>query len=481
MILRFLPDNAMLLSGFSILFFLLLAPMGAAAAGLSNADSVYPLCLVTLAVVVWIFLTLKHISRDVFNFYSLFVTSAILFNAGQTLLEVFHLNAAGLLGDKFTSATLTSTLYLVVLCLVCFHTGGILGAAGGDRVAQEDDRPFLSAHALRMTGYLLLSISAIPALFTINHALEIVLRSGYFALYQQKQLAGVASGVEGAMKFVSGFFVPGLLFALAGHKNHRMPRIVLQFVIFVQVCTLMFLGYRGYSSMLLIAVLWMRHRLIRPLRLRWTLIGGIVLMVVVFPTVSAIRDIKGTSRLAGKVFVDAFLSIENPAGRDPDRNGRIHGNRGLYVAANPEGETLCLGIELCLGRNSDHPEPVLGCASLDQVREPRALADQVGGSGPLFRGRRHGLFLHCGGLCQRQFLAGSADYRIDRVYHGAPGALGCRRGKRWRRGGRGRLHRLHAAMGAGRCHHLHPPGLSLRLDAVLCLSGAQKTPDRGMR
>ena len=313
MILRFLPDNAMLLSGFSILFFLLLAPMGAAAFGLSDADSVYPLCLSTLAVVVWIFLTLKHISRDVFNFYSLFVTSAILFNAGQTLLEVFHLNAAGLLGDKFTSATLTSTLYLVALCLVCFHTGGILGAAGGDRVAQEDDRPFLSAHALRMTGYLLLSISAIPALFTINHALEIVLRGGYFALYQKKQLAGLASGVEGAIKFVSGFFVPGLLFALAGHKNHKVPRIVLQFVIFVQVCTLMFLGYRGYSSMLLMAVLWMRHRLIRPLRLRWTLIAGIVLILVVFPTVSAIRDIKGTSRLAGKVFVDAFLSIENPA------------------------------------------------------------------------------------------------------------------------------------------------------------------------
>ena len=307
------------LASFSVMFFLLVAPLFVLLFGLSCEDLVYPLCILMSIIVLWIFCTLKYISHDLFNFYSLFILAAVLFNGGQALLEVFHLNKSGILDGTFSPKTLVPTLYLVILSLASFHTGGILSLRR-TRLPEGDENqqtynypPDTSAQALRIVGYILISISVVPAFIVTIDALKIVLSSGYFALYQRDPAAGMASGLAGVKNAMSGFYVSGLLFLLSGSKNRFIVRNVIIVALVVQVCTLMFLGHRRYGTMLLIAGLWVWHRIVRPIPMYKILIGGGILLFVIFPAIKLVRNVEGVSRVNFQFISDAYLSIKSPA------------------------------------------------------------------------------------------------------------------------------------------------------------------------
>jgi oligosaccharide repeat unit polymerase len=314
--LRILSPNNVFLISWGIIFILLLAPILFFTFGLSYEEAVYPLCVGMVIVILWILCTLKYISRDLFNFYSLFVLSAVLFNGGQALLEVLHLNERGILNGRFSSETIAQTLYLVVLSLMSFHIGGILGVRMKGHVSGDTNKrkypPATTSQALRMVGYVLLIIAVVPALKMTIDALKVVVSGGYFALYQREIRAGMASGYGGVVRALSHFYSTGLLFLLAGSNDRPTVRRLASLAVFVHVSTLMFQGIRGYGTMLLIAGLWVRHRVVRPASLRKIFIGGSILLFVIFPTVKLIRNVAGESRLNLQFIADAFFSIENP-------------------------------------------------------------------------------------------------------------------------------------------------------------------------
>jgi hypothetical protein len=300
-----------------LIWFMLAAPIVALISGISNRQMVYPLSWLMMVVTLWICCTIKEISTNVFNFYSLFILSALLFNGGQIYLEVFCLNETGILNDQFNPTILSLTLYLVILSLASFHAGGLLGA-GGSRKAIKKRAPHnysraVSAQATRIVGYGLLAISAVPILIATINALMIVMDSGYFALFEQKRSAGLAAGVEGVIFNFSRAFMPAMLFLYAGSNEKAIVKMLLTFTFLIYVCVLFFMGSRGYATMLLLSGLWVRHTLIKPLPLKQLLIIGILLLSVIFPTVKHIRNIEGASRNTLRSFTDAYLSIESPA------------------------------------------------------------------------------------------------------------------------------------------------------------------------
>jgi len=299
-----------------VLFLLLTAPIFASFLNLSGEEKVYPLCVMFLMISIWIACTIKYISRDILNLYSLFMLAAVLFNGGQALLEVFHMNEVGLLMDRFHPGTQSETLYLVMLSLVSFHAGGILSTGNKMKnkmdINHDDYPPAVSAQALHIIGCVLLIISCVPVGILALDALEIVMWGGYSALYQQERATGLIAGLEGVTHFLAGFFVTGCLFLLVGTKDNKKIQLSTIGLLLFYAGIFFFLGHRRYGTMIFLSVVWIWHVIIRPLSLRKLTVIGLLLLFFVFPTINLIRNIEGGDRLSYKYLVEAFLSIESP-------------------------------------------------------------------------------------------------------------------------------------------------------------------------
>ena len=306
------------LINFVILFGLLLAPFFASVSGLKSEDFIYPLCLVMTFTVLWMFYSLKYIFDDLFNFYTLFLLAAVLFNGGQVFLEVFRLNKNGILDGEFSPEILVATLYLVILSLASFHAGGFFGfgklprtciATQEHSICQE-----ISARTLRMVGYVLICVSIVPVLKMTFDAIQIVLQTGYLGLFQREVATGMSSGLGGIMDSLADFFMPGVLFVLAGSKGRAPTRNIIWASLLIYCCALLFLGHRSYATMFFIAGLWVRHKVVRPLPWHTIFILGAVLLFIVFPMIKLTRDMAWETRVNPQVIAESFLSLdEHPA------------------------------------------------------------------------------------------------------------------------------------------------------------------------
>lgn len=89
---------------------------------------IYPSSCFLLLLTVWVFLSWSFITKSLFDPYILFFISALLFNGGQIILEVFSLNENGILDNKFSSETILKTISLVNIGLASFHLGALMSA-----------------------------------------------------------------------------------------------------------------------------------------------------------------------------------------------------------------------------------------------------------------------------------------------------------------------------------------------------------------
>jgi hypothetical protein len=277
--------------------------------------------LALLLLCLWSFWSWWQVTGSWFDPYSIFLGAANVFNAGQAFLEVFGLNRAGILDGEFSPETTLKTLYLVFLGLASLHLGALLstesglgycstlggGQAGpaGDAAGAEGPRA-----AVRRVGWLLLFLSCGPAFLELRDAVEVVLSSGYYALYQQEAALGAA---RAGQQLLASFLVPAALFLLAGSKGAPGCLAVSALTIAANAACQLFLGFRYYAIMPVVAYLWLADRCIRRVP-RVALFGtAAVLLLLVLPVISATREVRGQDRLSLDFLADAFTSMDSPA------------------------------------------------------------------------------------------------------------------------------------------------------------------------
>jgi len=291
-----------------ILLRLLFDPFGDSDPG----SLIYASCLFLVALSIWSLWSWQRLTKSLFDPYVLYFVAAVLFNGGQALLEVFHLNEGGILDGRFSSETTLETLFLVILGLASFHFGALLAAAASSKIAlkQTGKRIALlpAMQDIRRVGWGLLLISFVPTLFVLRGAVSIVMSSGYFGLFEATYGTGFSAGPQ----VLAGFLVPAALFLLAGSRGRRIGILVSGIVIVSYAVIQFFLGSRAKAAMPLIAYAWLWHHSIRPLPKTVLLSLGAVMLLIVFPLVGAIRNVSGEERFSFGFLSDAFLSIDNP-------------------------------------------------------------------------------------------------------------------------------------------------------------------------
>ncbi|MEG3971430.1 O-antigen polysaccharide polymerase Wzy [Microcoleus sp. T2B6] len=279
--------------------------------GLEAESLIYPTCCLFMALAIWTYWSWYLVTQSLFNPYLLFFLSAVLFNGGQALLEVFHMNPEGILDGELTSESLLKTLFFVLLGLSSFHLGGLISAVHGKvrgaKAKQKKDLETVRKDTSKV-GWTFFSISFLPSLIVIQQTISIVLSGGYFSLYQQDD----ATSFSAAPQILSDFLVPASLFILASSTKIPKSQFISASVIVVYVATRFFLGQRNQAVMPLIAFAWLWNKMIYPIPK--TLLFGVggFLGFIVLPLVGATRNSAGQDRLSADSLLQTLSSMNNP-------------------------------------------------------------------------------------------------------------------------------------------------------------------------
>lgn len=275
---------------------------------------IYPCSCFLLGLTVWVFWSWYIVTKSLFSPYILFFISALLFNGGQTILEVFNLNEKGILGGLFSSETILQTMFLVVIGLALFHLGALMSSFQisvaptpvnpQQRVANNPRKD----KEISQVGWLFFSISFLPSLLILQNSISIVLSGGYFALYQQNY----ATSFDAAPAVLSGFLVPSAMFILAGSGKNVKEKYLTCILILLHAMSYFFLGQRNVAIMPLLSFAWLWHQLIRPISKVFLGSVGAFLLLIVFPVVGSSRNVAGEDRLSVDTLLNTFTSINNP-------------------------------------------------------------------------------------------------------------------------------------------------------------------------
>jgi hypothetical protein len=247
------------------------------------------------------------LSGTLFDPYGMFMSSLFLFNAGQASLEIFGLNAQGILGSRFDDETLTNALYMVLLGFNFCHFGALLAP----KTCHEKENVIAQAHearALRAVGWLLLVVSIVPSAVLLTDTTRTILAGGYMAAYQREAQVGAAAGPL----VLATFLVPSSLLLLAGAYGRRREKLTAAAVIGLYTVLQVFLGYRSTGIMPACAFLWLWNACETRIRTRWLVAGAVVVIVLVIPVSRETRIVAGSDRMTLDTALSAYASIENP-------------------------------------------------------------------------------------------------------------------------------------------------------------------------
>ncbi|HVO71373.1 MAG TPA: O-antigen polysaccharide polymerase Wzy [Aggregatilineaceae bacterium] len=271
---------------------------------LDGQTMMYPACALVTISLVWILWSWHFVRGTLFEPYPLFMLSAGLFNGGQALLEVFGLNTEGILNGHVSPEVVTSAVYLVALSLLALHTGALLALKNPGSRATRCCDTMERRRATRLAGWLLLGAAAVPTFTLLSSSLSVVFDYGYLGLYRYQNTMSTAQAM-------SAFFVPGVIFLLAGSKQHRWLQGVSVILAAAYAVIYLFLGARGSAAMGCIAVAWVFDRSIRKIP-RSLIFGLAVVALMVFSLVRETRGASGRDRLSLSDQFEALSNMENP-------------------------------------------------------------------------------------------------------------------------------------------------------------------------
>lgn len=340
------PRRPVLVFSSFVFVLLLTLPVVYSSLDVSPEYLVYPTSLAfTILFAVQICLW-RQVSGSLFDPYGIFLGAAMLFNGSRAILEVFHLNYAGVLGSQFSSETTLRTVYLVTLGLWSFHLGGLVAApkgrpprlkVGGIRAAD--------CNSLRTVGWFLIAIAIVPSFILLQQATAVVLSSGYFALFQRE----AGTSVNALPQVLAAFLVPGTLLVTAASKGRRFQLGITAGLVGIYALTQLFLGSRALVAASLVPYVWLWHRCIKPLPKIPIMIGGCVLVFILMPLVGASRGFTGDDRVSPTALLQTLYSMDNPAVSIISEMGSTAITIGYTVDLVPESRPYDYGASYAWG------------------------------------------------------------------------------------------------------------------------------------
>ena len=270
-------------------------------------------CVLSLLVFLWSIAGWRLATRSLFDPFCLFFVACALFNAGQTFLEVFDLNKAGLMDGKFSlsQGTESDTILLTTLGLNALHLGGISCLLFSPHLYPAHRKMSVlhpsKSRAIQVVAWLLLLVALPPATMIGFDALSISFKSGYMALYNQE----VPTGLDGAPGVLATFLVSGALLLLVGGSGKKSSVVITSTIVLLHFLTRLLSGWRLAATMPLIAYAWTFHTTVRRIPPVVLLTCASLCAFIVFPIIALTRNY-GMASVDWTEIQTCFLGIDNP-------------------------------------------------------------------------------------------------------------------------------------------------------------------------
>jgi hypothetical protein len=259
-----------------------------------------------------------RITGRLFDPYTLFATAVWLFHGGGVALTqlfatdpyaVFQAMRLPVLRN-FTDACVVQAFHLVLFCLSALHLGALLGIGRWQTAGSARGGTAVKDLRLGWMGTLLIGTSIVPAIWTIRAGLAMVQEGGYMALYDAEVRGGAADNWY--FMFASGL-VPGAFYLMSSDlDNRRLGGIAWSLILSFSVGFLA-LGTRAAFFQNTIALLWLQHHGVRPIRkIVWgmILIGGLFLSTLVYWS----REYSGNAAMNWSSFQQASAHVMQNVG-----------------------------------------------------------------------------------------------------------------------------------------------------------------------
>jgi oligosaccharide repeat unit polymerase len=349
------------------------------------------MCCLFLGLVVWFFVSWHMVTKRLFDPYLLFLLSAIIFNGGQIVLEVFGLNENGFLSNVFSIGESLQVVYVVTLSFVAMHFGALLcvvldrqkseprqflqlldRSSALDLPSQSRIEPSTASSAIVPylpsqlvgsvgssfrssvvpaktilgVGQVFLYISILPVLVTAIGAIQVAKAGGYGSLYEQQAVTGFAASAS----IIADFIFPGVFLTIVGGKEKPRLRVFAVIYLLFYTCAKLMIGTRGAAVMPLLAMLWLWDSVVRPLPRTLFIAISALMLLVVFPVVGATRNEVAGVDLFSIEFISKTLSgVNNPLVSSISEMGFSATTIGWTMDLVPRVRPFALGMSFVVG------------------------------------------------------------------------------------------------------------------------------------
>jgi hypothetical protein len=171
--------------------------------------------------------------------------------------------------------------HLVLFCLSAMHAGALLAVSRWPVPKEDRSTPLaVKDPSLRWIGLGLIAVSLGPALWMLRASLARVLEGGYMALYTDDEGA-----TEGLIFMLASGLVPGAMYLMGSDLDNQFLRRLGWGLILTFSVGMLALGTRAAFFQNIVALLWLRHYGVRPIRKPvWVglIVAGLLLSGVVF-------------------------------------------------------------------------------------------------------------------------------------------------------------------------------------------------------
>jgi hypothetical protein len=273
-----------------------------------------------------------QVTGRIFDAYTLFATAVWLFHGGGiAVTQLFSADPYAVFQTmrvpvlrSFTDAGVVRAFQLVLFCLSALQLGALLGVgrwhAAGPLTPPSPSSELAppappseggdggvkglgAAKDFRMgwMGLLLVGVSVVPAMWTIRAGLVMVREGGYMALYDAEVGGGAVDNWY--FMFASGL-VPGAFYLMSSDLDNRRLGCVAWGLILSFSLGLLALGTRAAFYQNTIALLWLQHHGVRPIRkVVWgmILVSGLFLATLIYWS----REYSGRSAMNWSSFEQA--------------------------------------------------------------------------------------------------------------------------------------------------------------------------------
>jgi len=234
------------------------------------------------------------------DLYVLFLFAAYLFHGSAPVVFLFDTQTP-LFDAEFGNQELGRIFVLTLACLIAMHAGALAAVSNGYSSDQ-----ILPVHMVSL-GVALIALSIIPVLYTHYVNMSVVSALGYEGLYQQPRTT-----TSGIVDVLAGFFIPGCMLLLGGLPRNRFARRVACSLVLMNALPKFFYGSRFLPSMEIAALILMYDALVKRIPRSPAVVFSCIALLVVFPTISVIRNVPASERLDVAAYVQAFQNLNNP-------------------------------------------------------------------------------------------------------------------------------------------------------------------------